>query len=101
MISYSMTNAIQKRAAQKFVDYWKNKEGYEKGQTQSFWFSLLQDVFGVKEPTEYIEFEDRVELSNTSFIDGYIRDTHVLIEQKGANKELNKPILQSDGTKSV
>lgn len=94
-----MTNAIQKRAAQKFVDYWKNKEGYEKGQTQSFWFSLLQDVFGVKEPTEYIEFEDRVELSNTSFIDGYIRDTHVLIEQKGANKELNKPILQSDGTK--
>ncbi|CAD0125044.1 Methylase [Streptococcus thermophilus] len=37
-------------------------------------------------------------LDHTSFIDGYIEKTKVLIEQKGANKDLNKAIKQSDGT---
>ena len=37
-------------------------------------------------------------LDHTSFIDGFIDKTKVLIEQKGANKDLNKAIKQSDGT---
>ena len=37
-------------------------------------------------------------LDHTSFIDGYIEKTKVLIEQKGVNKDLNKAIKQSDGT---
>ena len=37
-------------------------------------------------------------LDHTSFIDGFIDKTKVLIEQKGANKDLNKAIRQSDGT---
>ena len=37
-------------------------------------------------------------LDHTSFIDGFIPATHVLIEQKGRNKDLRKPIKQSDGT---
>ncbi len=37
-------------------------------------------------------------LDHTSFIDGFIPTTHVLIEQKGRNKDLRKPIKQSDGT---
>lgn len=37
-------------------------------------------------------------LDHTSFIDGYIEKTKVLIEQKGANKDLNKAIKQSDGS---
>ena len=37
-------------------------------------------------------------LDHTSFIDGFIDTTKVLIEQKGADKNLNKAIKQSDGT---
>ena len=33
-----------------------------------------------------------------SIIDGFIPSTHVLIEQKSVDKELNRPIRQSDGT---
>lgn len=37
-------------------------------------------------------------LDHTSFIDGSIPTTHVLIEQKGLGKDLKRPIKQSDGT---
>lgn len=91
-------NDVQQRAAAKhFAEYWKGK-GYEKGESQKFWLSLLGDVFGVEHAAEYITFEDQVHLDHTSFIDGYIPETHVLIEQKGIGKDLKKPIKQSDGT---
>ncbi len=35
--------------------------------------ALLQKVYGVAEPDKYIEFEVRVKLSHTSFIDGLIK----------------------------
>lgn len=84
-----MQVAEQKKAAKKFSEDWKG-QGYEKGQSQAFWIALLSDVLGVKDPAQYIEFEDEVHLDKTSFIDGYIPKTHVLIEQKGINKDLNK-----------
>ena len=37
-------------------------------------------------------------LDHTSFIDGFIPTTHVLIEQKSLEKGLRKPIKQSDGS---
>ena len=37
-------------------------------------------------------------LDHTSFIDGIIESTHVLIEQKSADKDLRKAIRQSDGS---
>ncbi|WP_336619186.1 type IIL restriction-modification enzyme MmeI, partial [Helcococcus kunzii] len=37
-------------------------------------------------------------LDHTSFIDGYIPSTHVLIEQKSINKDLRLGIRQSDGS---
>lgn len=37
-------------------------------------------------------------LDHTSFIDGYISATHVMIEQKSVDKDLRKAIKQSDGT---
>ena len=92
-----MTEAEQKQAARKFAEDWKNK-GSEKSESQTFWLMLLQKVFGVEEPDKYITFEEKVKLDHTSFIDGYISDTHVLIEQKGKDKDLNSPIKQSDGT---
>lgn len=87
----------RKRAAKAFAEYWKDK-GYEKGESQKFWMELLGQVYGVENPSHFIEFEDQVHLDHTSFIDGYIPDTKVLIEQKGLNKDLRKPIRQSDGT---
>ena len=60
--------------------------------------SLLNEVYGVERPAEYIRFEDQVKLDKTSFIDGVIPSTHVLIEQKSINKDLSKPIRQSDGS---
>ena len=37
-------------------------------------------------------------LDHTSFIDGYIDATHVMIEQKSLRKDLRKGIRQSDGS---
>ncbi len=92
-----MTDAEQRKAAKKFADFWKGK-GYEKGEGQIFWISLLQDVLGVENVSEFITFENQVKLDHTSFIDGFIKSTHVMIEQKGLNKDLKKPIKQSDGS---
>ena len=92
-----MTDVQQRAAAKAFSEYWANK-GYEKGESQPFWLSLLRDVFGVEHPEQYITFEDQVHLDHTSFIDGMIPTTKVLIEQKGLGKDLKKPIRQSDGT---
>lgn len=92
-----MTEAQRRAAAKQFSADWAGK-GYEKGQSQAFWLSLLRDVYGVEHPEQFITFEDQVILDHTSFIDGLIPSTHVLIEQKSLGKELNKPIRQSDGT---
>ena len=93
----SMTDAQKKLAAKQFVKDWTSR-GDEKQETQVFWIALLQNVFGVEQATSAIEFEVPVKLSHTSFIDGYIKDTHVLIEQKGADIDLRKGYKQSDGS---
>lgn len=92
-----MTDKEQKAAAKKFAESWKGK-GYEKGQSQLFWIELLTKVYGVEDISAFISFEDQVHLDHTSFIDGYIPSTKVMIEQKSLGKDLNKPIRQSDGS---
>ncbi len=92
-----MTDAQQRAAAKKFAEDWTGK-GYEKGESQKFWMALLHHVYGVEEPESFISFEDQVHLDHTSFIDGYIASTKVMIEQKGLGKDLKKPIRQSDGS---
>ncbi len=92
-----MNDVEQRTAAKKFAEEWKGK-GYEKGQSQPFWLSLLRDVYGVEHPETFISFEDQVHLDHTSFIDGFIPSTKVLIEQKGIGKDLMKAIRQSDGS---
>lgn len=87
----------QKKKAKEFIKRWENR-GKERQDSQSFWLDLLQSVYGIEKPTEYITFEDKVMLDHTSFIDGFIDTTKVLIEQKGADRDLNKAIKQSDNT---
>lgn len=86
-----------KQAIKEFIERWTGK-GYEKGESQSFWIDLLQNVLNVEQPTQSISFENRVKLSHTSFIDAYIDKTKVLIEQKSIDKDLRSSIKQSDGT---
>lgn len=92
-----MTDTDRKRAAKAFAEYWKDR-GDEKSDSQSYWLSLARDVLGVAEPEKFILFEERVKLDHTSFIDGHIPSTHVLIEQKKKGLNLRSPIRQSDGT---
>ena len=92
-----MTQLQQRAAAKQFVKDWTG-HGDEKQETQRFWIALLQNVFGVEQATNAIEFEVPVKLGHTSFIDGYLKDTNVLIEQKGADIDLRKGYKQSDGS---
>lgn len=52
----------------------------------------------MEHPAQFISFENQIMLDHTSFIDGTIESTHVLIEQKSLGKNLNQPIKQSDGS---
>ena len=87
----------QQKAAKQFAKDWLGR-GDEKQETQAFWLALLQKVYGVEEPEKYIAFELPVKLDHTSFIDGYIDETRVLIEQKGQDISLTKGAKQSDGS---
>ena len=92
-----MTDVQQRAAAKRFVEYWLGR-GDEKQETQRFWIDLLRNVYGVAAPEKAIEFEYPVKLDHVSFIDGYIRDTCVLIEQKGVDIDLRRGYKQSDGS---
>lgn len=94
-----MNASERKKAAKSFIKRWENR-GKEKQDSQSFWIDLLHSVYGIDNPSEYIVFEDSVAnmMDGTSYLDGYIDKTHVLIEQKSIDKDLNKGIRQSDGT---
>lgn len=92
-----MKETEQKAAAKAFATKWKGV-GDEKQHTQTFWLELLHEVYGVEQPFGFITFEDKVKLGHVSFIDARIPETHVIIEQKSLDKDLAKPIKQSDGT---
>ncbi|MBQ4381317.1 MAG: class I SAM-dependent DNA methyltransferase [Oscillospiraceae bacterium] len=92
-----MNDVEKKKAAKQFIKNWENR-GDEKQETQSFWLELLQTVYGVDAPTQSIKFELPVEVSgSTKYIDGFIKDTLVLIEQKSRDVSLKKGAKQSDG----
>ena len=73
-----MTDMEKRAAAAKFSADWKGR-GDEKQETQRFWWTKVLGVDG----SAAITFEVPVKLDHTSFIDGYIESTRVLIEQKG------------------
>ena len=94
------TGTKQRQAVKAFVKDWMGK-GYEKGETQRFWLSLLHNVFGVDDPTQIMQFEIPVKTitkeKGSDFIDAYISSTKVLIEQKGSHIDLSAKARQSDG----
>ena len=85
-------------AAAEFAERWKGR-GYERGESQPFWIDLLINVFGIETPSDgFITFEDHRMVDASNFIDGRIRSTKVLIEQKSLGKDLRAGIRQSDGS---
>ena len=91
-----MSETERKNVVKKFVAQWSER-GYEKGETHSFWLSFLRDVSGVSEPEKFIRFEVPVKLKHTSFIDAFLPDTKVIIEQKSLSEDLSQEKFQSDG----
>ena len=92
-----MTAIQQQKAAKAFSEFWQGK-GYEKGESQTYWLTLLNQVFGIEHPEQFIQFEQQVQLDHTSFVDARISETKVMIEQKSLGKNLGEGIKQSDGT---
>ena len=92
-----MNDTAQKKSAVEFVNLWKGK-GNEKQETQQFWSDLLHRVFGITNFSSRVKFEKRVPLLHTSFIDVFIPETKVIIEQKSMDVDLLKRKKQSDGS---
>ena len=92
-----MTDMEQRTAAREFAAYWQTR-GDEKQETQTFWLTLLQKVLGVEDADKLIAFEVPVKLGHVSFIDAFIAENRVLIEQKGSDIDLRKGYKQSDGS---
>lgn len=92
-----MTDMEQRAAAREFAAYWQSR-GDEKQDTQTFWLTLLQKVLGVQDADKMIAFEVPVKLEHVSFIDAFIAENRVLIEQKGSDINLRLGYRQSDGS---
>ena len=85
-----MTEKQQKAAAKEFAKMWAGK-GDEKQDTHRFWIGFLQKILGVENADEHIKFEKPVKYKNhTTYIDAYIPETKVLIEQKSLGLDLDK-----------
>ena len=94
-----MTEAERREAARKFINQWRGK-GNEKQDSQKFWVSLLQNVYGLTDIENNVQFERPVIVDGQQkYIDAYLPETRVLIEQKGKDHDLTKPELQSGGIK--
>ena len=92
-----MTQAQQRKAALGFAKSWEGR-GDESRDDRSFWLQMLSDVFGVENPFAMIEFQKPVRMeSSTRYIDAYIPQTKVIIEQKGIDVDLTRKYSQSGG----
>lgn len=79
-----------------FVETWKGR-GYEKGETQQFWLSLLTNVLGYQH-NDTVLFEHHT--TTGGFIDVWIRQSDVMIEQKSIEVDLDKPEIRQGEMKT-
>ena len=91
-----MTDVEQREAARIFVNKWIKKlsqgtEG-EKQLDQAFWNEFVQTILGVSNPTDYFEYQKAVYVNRVkNWIDLYIPETKIIIEQKSQKISLDKP----------
>ena len=93
-----MTDVQQREAARQFYYKWKDR-GREDEDARSYWIDVLQNILGVENVTDRVDFEKKVigPDGNTKRIDAYIPETHVLIEQKSLGIALDKPQAGHNG----
>jgi len=87
-----MTDAERREAARQFCQRWAGR-GREDEDARSYWIEFLQNIIGMENVTERVDFEKKVigPDGNTKRIDVYIPETFVLIEQKSYGIALDKP----------
>lgn len=87
-----MAITINKQGLKKFIEKWSGK-GKEKQDDESFWIDLFQDVFSQTAVTDRLKFQkDLIGPDGTTvWIDVYIPETNVIIEQKSLGVQLDKP----------
>ena len=78
--------AIDKKAIKDFAKRWEGI-GYEKGDTQKYWLQLLQALGYLHSDDVRFEYH----LPGGGYIDVWLRDAGVLVEQKGIEIDLDKP----------
>lgn len=83
-----MNQKQRKKAAKQFAENWQGR-GYEKGDSQIFWTELLRDVLGMTGISGKCKFEHHTD--DGGFIDCWIPDSGVIIEQKSLDIDLDKP----------
>ena len=83
-----MTPTEQKKAAKRFVERWKEAEGNEQRESNSFWIELYGEVLGVPNPTHVLDFERKAKGKR---IDVFHEDMGVLIENKSRGVSLDEP----------
>lgn len=81
-----MTTLAQKQALREFVARWKAAEGSEDRQCHPFWIELAEQVLGIDNPTQVLEFERKVKGRK---IDVFYEDMGILIEQKSRGVSLD------------
>lgn len=84
-----------KKELLEFVSRWRGR-GYEKGDTQQFWLQLLRTIGYSKVDDVLFEFH----VSSGGFIDVWIPDAGVLIEQKALGIDLDKEELRQGKQKT-
>ncbi len=84
-----------KKALKEFAGRWRGK-GYEKGETQLFWLQLLKAIDYPH--ADDVLFERR--LPSGGFVDVWLRDAGVLIEQKSLGVDLDKEELRQGKLKT-
>ena len=93
-----MTDTEQRSAVTKFYNEWRGI-GDEKSDFRRFWIDFFTNVLGIEDVLQKIQFEKRVVVDGqTKYIDVYIPETRVLIEQKSIDKDLDRKMPQSDGS---
>ena len=74
-----MTESERRENARLFCQKWKAK-GKEDEDDRSYWFEIFQNILGVDNPTDKIEFQKKVIVDgNTKRIDAHIPETRVIL----------------------
>ena len=80
--------SVSEKAARDFIERWSG-HGNEKQESQKFWLDLVQNVLGRDDALKSTLFEYRT--VGDGFIDVLFPDARLLVEQKSAGVDLDKP----------